>query len=411
MNAPGWPDNPQESDRLDALLILTLCPGLGATLTARAIETLGSPGRVVGASAEQLQRVKGIGGKQADTIARGLARLSDGQALAQEKQLLAQFNTRALPLGHPDYPALLRHTPDPPPLLYVRGEIKDEDGLSLAIVGSRKCTAYGKEQAGRFAAYAADAGLTVVSGGAYGIDAAAHHAALRVKGRTIAVLGSGIARPYPSEHAELFDRIAEPGDKTGTGCGAGNGAVVSEFPMTTAPQAQNFPRRNRVISGLSLGTLVVEAAKRSGALITARLAAEDHGREVMALPGRVDSPASAGCNKIIRDGWATLVTSGADVLDQLGDAGRLLKQAAEEQAGKKPGSNGLFEKEKPVKSAGLTRDQQRVLDVVNDDDSVEAIAVRAGLPIHTVQSTLTILEMRRLVARRGGRISKTDGVG
>jgi DNA processing protein len=215
------------------------------------------------------------------------------------------------------YPRLLRHIPDPPQLLWVRGELREDDALALAMVGSRRCTHYGREQADRFAADAASADLCVVSGGAPGIDAAAHRAALRLGGRTLAVIGSGLSTPYPKEHHELFDQIADPT--------AARGAVLSDLPMTAPTQPENFPRRNRIISGLSLGVLVVEAAARSGALITARLCVEEHGRELMAIPGRIDSKASEGCHRMIRQGWATLVTGGADVLDALDESGQILK--------------------------------------------------------------------------------------
>jgi DNA processing protein len=256
---------------------------------------------------------------------------SDEPVLA-EMLLVEQHGVSLLSIEDEGYPKLLKWINDPPPLLYVKGRFAEEDALGLAIVGARKCTRYGREMADRFAAGCSQLGLTIISGGAYGIDAAAHQAALRIKGRTIAVIGNGLAKPYPDAHRDLFDAIVT------SGCGA----VISEFPMTTSPRPENFPARNRIISGLSLGTLVIEAANRSGALITARLAAEDHGREVMAVPGPVDSAMSEGCHRIIREGWATLVTKPAEVLENLGEAGQLLQAHAPGKTDDVPQQPSLF---------------------------------------------------------------------
>ena len=300
-----------------------------------------------------------------------------------------------LALGDDDYPPLLKHIPDPPPLLYVRGRIEPSDRLALGIVGARHCTQYGREQADRFATLLVQAGLCLASGGAYGIDAAVHRAALKTSGgRTIAVLGSGLAQPYPRDHVPLFDQIVS--EK--------RGAVVSELPMTAPPAAENFPRRNRIISGLSLGVLVIEASLRSGALITARVASEEHNREVMALPGRVDSQASAGCHKVIREGWATLVTSAADVLDALGETGSLLKAGmptdghgngdGKGAAAASGGSGGLFDQ-------NLTPSQRKIVDALEQERTLDQIAAATGLAIHVIQADLTMLQIRSLVSKSG----------
>ena len=303
---------------------------------------------------------------------------------------------RLIGLNDADYPRLLKLIPDPPTLLWVRGRMMEEDALALGIVGSRRCSHYGREQADRFAGLCAQSGLCIVSGGARGIDGAAHRAALRIGGRTIAVIGSGLAKPYPHDHKELFDAIADP-DKD-------QGAVVSEFPMDTPPAAENFPRRNRIISGLSLGVLVVEAALRSGALITARLAVEEHHRELMALPGRVDSAGSAGCHKVIREGWATLVTNPGDVLDALGEAGQMLKLGM--QSGGHGGEANDTPSPEPI---GLTPSQRAVLEGLSAPSSLDELVARTGLPIQDVQAELTMLEVRGEVRRHGGVFSLSRG--
>ena len=367
---------------LDALLTLGLSPGLGPTLMLRAMEALGGAEAVVGASAQRLASVKGIGRERADQICRAIASAAGDGTLTREKAMIAEHGVTLLSIDDPGYPKLLRHIPDPPPLLYVRGELREDDALALAVVGSRRCTHYGREQADRLSSLCAAAGLTIVSGGAYGVDAAAHRAVLRVGGRTVVVLGSGIARPYPEQHAEMFDAVAD-----------GGGALVSEVPMTWPPMAENFPRRNRIISGLSLGVLVVEAATRSGALITARLAVEEHGREVMALPGRVDSQTSSGCHKMIRQGWAKLVTNAGEILDALGEAGQMLKAGPSEPEPDR--SDTLFHQ-------NLTESQRRIVDALEGPRSLDDLAVRTGLVVSTIQSDLTMLQIRGLIGREAG---------
>jgi DNA processing protein len=374
----------------DALVLLTLVPGLGPRTTRRALDALGSAQAVVAAGRKDLTLIEGVGVKRAAEVHAAMDEAIRGGALEREKSLIDEYGVTLLVLGQPGYPRLLSLISDPPPVLFVRGEIREGDALALAIVGARKCTTYGREQADRFAALAVGAGLCVVSGGAYGIDAAAHRAAVRVGGRTIAVLGSGLANPYPLDHVELFDQIAE--------AGAGRGAVISELPMTTPPMRDNFPSRNRLISGLSLGVLVVEASLRSGALITARLSAEDHGREVMALPGRVDSEASGGCHKILREGWATLVTCIPEVLDALGDAGRTLKARVTEPdpEKRKSGEPSLFEQ-------GLTETQRRVVTALDEPRAIDELSTITQLAVPMLQADLMLLQIRGMVGREGGK--------
>ncbi len=372
----------------DALLTLLLTPGMGQTLASRAIVMFGGPQAVLGATAEALATVKGISVPAASRMRRAMDAIQTDGTLQREKELIERFGVQLVTLDDAVYPRLLKLIPDPPRMLFVRGAFAEEDALALAIVGSRRCTHYGREQADRFAAQAVTAGLCVVSGGAFGIDAAAHQAALRMGGRTIAVIGSGLAKPYPERHADLFDMIAD-----------GHGAVISELPMSAPPVPENFPRRNRIISGLALGVLVVEAAVRSGALITARLCVEEHGRECMALPGPVDSPNSAGCHKLIREGAATLVTNMADVLDTLGDAGEILRADADEKGWQPPEPPTLFEH-------NLTDTQRRIVDTLSEPRDLDALVAATGMDVGALQADLTMLQIRGLVSRQNGKFAR-----
>jgi DNA processing protein len=280
-----------------------------------------------------------------------------------------------------DYPAQLKHIPDPPLCLYVRGSLEPADAVAVAVVGSRRCSFYGIEQTRRFASGLASVGFTVVSGLARGIDGHAHRAALAAGGRTVAVLGNGLASVYPPEHAELADQVAA------------SGAVVSELPMLVGPEAGHFPRRNRIIVGLSLGVIVVEAGRRSGALISARLASE-YNREVFAVPGRVDVDNSAGTNSMIRGGQAKLAASLEDVLDELGDVGRIMVQPETDSPGQVPGA-----------ALPLTPEEQRVIDSIGDDEAdLEVVCQRSALGVAKVTATLTSLQLKGQVRRLPGNV-------
>ncbi len=378
------------SEQTDALLTLTLASGFAPGPTQRAIDGMGGPQCVINASADQLARVARMPLSRARRVRQAINEVIESDRLDHERELMARLDVHAVAMGDPTYPRLLKLIDDPPPLIYVRGELREEDAIALAVVGARRCTQYGREQAKRLAGLAAQCGLCIVSGGAYGIDAAAHRAAMGVGGRTIAVLGSGLAEPYPKDHIELFDRIAD--------ANGGRGAVISELPMTSPPQARNFPARNRIISGLSLGVLVVEAALRSGALVTARLAVEEHHREVMAVPGRVDSAASAGCHKLIREGSATLVTCLDDILNALGEMGETLKaQLPEKGAELDDKQPGLFDQ-------NLTPTQQRILASLDGDALLlDQIAMATGLAAPLILADLTMLQVRGLIKTGGGK--------
>ena len=378
------PRQPQEIP--DSTLRLLLADGVGPATLRKLRERFGSDDRIIAATVRELDEIQGIGMESAQAIRRSI----DAADPDSERTAMQAGNAQLILHGDKDYPPLLASIPNAPAALWVRGALLESDRLSIAIVGSRKCTAYGREQAGRFATLLAQAGLTIVSGGALGIDGEAHRGALRANGRTIAVAGCGLKAAYPPEHEELFERIVR--NENGQGCGA----LVSEFPMATPPLEKNFPRRNRIISGLSLGVLVVEAATRSGALITARFAADEHHREVMALPGRVDSPASAGCLRAIREGWAALVIDHADVLNQL-DASNQLVRGALEAAGHEGAAKAatLFD-------GNLTDGQRRIVEVLNDSNEtvlVDQIAARTQIPLSQIMADLTLLQIRGRVKK------------
>ena len=367
----------------DGTLRLLLVKGLGPKTLHRLNEKLGSHEAIAGASANDLAAALQI----KLGAAKALRDAIDAADPHAERALMEEHAVRLVVAGDEDYPALLSQADDAPAALWVRGSFSADDSTSVAIVGSRQGTPYGREQAGRFAALLAQSGLTIVSGGAIGIDGEAHRGALRAKGRTIAVLACGLATAYPPEHGPLFDQIVASG-----------GAVVSEMPMATAPRATLFPRRNRIISGLSMGVLVIEAANRSGALITARIAAEEHGREVMALPGRVDSPASAGCNSAIRDGWAALVIDHADVLRQLDGAGHTIRGIV----GKAQGRGEKATAAPTLFDLKLSDGQQAIVNALNDEGAallVDVIAARTQLPLHQIMADLTLLQIRGVIGK------------
>ena len=367
-----------------AWLTLTLTPGLGPTLIARLIEHACDVEQALQLSAAQLAEIQGIPDKGAGKLKRAIDATAQGDSLAREIDLIAKHGATLLSLDDADYPALLKTIPSAPPLLWIKGRFDPRDALSLAIVGSRKCSHYGREQADLIANALARSGVTIVSGGAYGIDIAAHRGALRATqsglGRTIAVLGSGLAKPYPNEHVDVFKEIVQEEGR--------HGAVISEFPMTAEPRPENFLRRNRIVSGLCVGTLVVEASKRSGALSTARRCVDEQGRELMALPGRVDAPQSEGCHQIIREGWGTLVTGVSDILDLIGEQAPMLDAVAElseASPAMQPSTNG-----------------RSIVDVLDTPRSLDEIVSWTGLPASQVQTELTLLEIRGAVARQGG---------
>ena len=349
---------------LAAWLTLCLTQGLGATKIRRLLQEFGLPEKVLSAERTELAR---IAGSEA-----GAALISGAAGLAVERALewVSKQRCHILTLADAHYPSLLLEIPDPPVLLYARGNLELLGKPALAVVGSRNGTAQGMRNAEAFSKAFSEGGLTIVSGLALGIDAAAHRGGLAGAGSTIAVLGTGIDVVYPQTNAALFDEIAE------------RGLLLSEYPVGTPSIGHNFPRRNRLISGLARGCLVVEAALGSGSLITARMAT-DQGREVFAIPGSIHSPLSKGCHSLIKQG-AKLVDSAEDVLSELGSWRTAPVDPAE-----------------PKTEAGL------LIQMGYDPVDIDSLCARAGLPAETITAELLRLELDGLVATLpGGRYQR-----
>lgn len=296
---------------------------------------------------------------------------------AREIEEAEKRKIQIIPFGSPEYPALLKESCDPPLVLYIKGTLLELDQAAVAVVGSRHPSLYGLEQAKRFSSKLAAWGMTIVSGFARGVDRASHEGALEVaQGRTIAVLGSGLDVIYPKEHRNLYEEISE------------RGALISEFALGTAPLAENFPKRNRIIAGLSLGVLVIEAHFRSGSLITAHLAA-DEGREVFALPGRVDQLGSRGTHRLIREG-ALLVESPEEILDALGP---FLSPLVLLPEGDRVNSAGL---EEP-----LDEEEEQFFHLLQKSSfTPDELAERKSQPISRVRALLTRLELKGSIRKR-----------
>lgn len=391
-----------ERARLRETVRLWLTPGLGPVRVQRLLDRFGDAGRALGASSAQLQQVKGIGPGLARTI---LDAGRAGEAIVDEAlERIERCGARVLIRGDAGYPPLLEAIPAAPTLIIVRGSLEHEraDRYPVAIVGSRRCTAYGLEQSERFAGVLARDGLTIVSGGARGIDSAAHRGALNAGGRTIVVLGCGVDVAYPPENEALFERLVSEG----------RGALVSELPMGAPPSAENFPARNRIISGLSLGVLVIEAGRRSGALITARQAVEEQGREVLSVPGRVDSEASRGSLELIKNGEAGLATEPADVIRALEPVGRHHHAGTHEARyvdPVRPAPGAETEPAtRPTPHSGLSAVQTRILESLVGAMTPDELGRACGLDAASLRAELTMLELTGRVRRQGSRVTRAD---
>lgn len=373
----------QHSLQIALWLKLIRADGIGPTLFKRLLDFFGGVEPIFTASVVELTKVEGIGNKTAERI----VRTRDAFDVDSELALADKLGVWVIHLQDDRYPPALKAIYDPPPVLYIKGTLTRSDNLAMAIVGSRRCSHYGTEQANRFSHLLASAGFTIVSGLARGIDSAAHRGALATKGRTIAVQGCGLSNIFPPENKKLFEQITE------------NGAVISELPLTYEPLAENFPGRNRIIAGLSMGVLVVEATYRSGALISAQAAMENN-REVMAVPGRIDSPCSLGCHKLLKQG-ARLIDSIDEIMDALGYVGDGLKtHAATAVAEAEQNAQGtLFD----TSRLNLTEAEEAILGHLNSEPvHVEELIESTQLSAAKVHSAVISLQLKGLVKQLPG---------
>ena len=359
----------------EALVALNLIEHVGPIRLRQLLEHFGEAPEILRASRQQLLQVRNIGEETAEAIANWEKTID----LNGELKRIGEFGCRIVAQADAEYPELLRQIYDPPILLYVKGQLLPKDKNAVAMVGSRMTTHYGMEAARRLAYQLAYVGVTVVSGAARGIDSAAHQGALSGKGRTIAVLGTGINLVFPSENRELYERIAS------------NGALITQFPFNRKPDKQSFPIRNRIVAGMTLGTVVVEANLTSGALITANFAVE-YGRQVFAVPGRIDSPRSKGCHELIKKG-AKLCESAEDILSEfeyLFPASNRPPSASE---------TGV------LPAIELSENEQKVYDALDhEESSIDEVIRRSGLPSSAVSVALLSLEMKRVVRQLPGKL-------
>ncbi|MFQ5822543.1 MAG: DNA-processing protein DprA [bacterium] len=357
-------------DQEDILRLLSI-PGIGSSRIRALIGQFRSISNIFKASIEELISINGFDQKTAKRI-----KYSDGSRFAKEQLIkIKNCGAKLITFWDEEYPENLKHIYDPPAVLFVRGGFKKEDMYSIAIVGTRQPSNYGKLATEKITTDLARKGLTIVSGLAYGIDTLAHTYALQAGSRTIAVLGSGVDVIYPSKNKRLSEKIIS------------NGALVTEFPMGTDPEWKNFPRRNRIICGLSCGTVVIEAGEKSGALITAAMALEQN-REVFAVPGNIDNPKSFGTNELIKQG-AKLVNSAEDILEELMPQ---LSQFIERD----------IHKEKKVE---LTDEEKQFLNYLSHEPKhIDSIAMSAGKPTSQVLSLLLSLELKEVIKQLSGKM-------
>ena len=356
-------------------LTLSLLPGIGCIQTHRLLEAFGSPAAVLNAGQDALRNVPGIGVKLASKIASPGELDKARAAAAGELNKAARLQISIIPFDNDHYPASLKNIPDPPVLLYCRGKVEYLGRPGVAVVGSRSATVYGKRISHALGRDLAKNGIPVISGLAYGIDGEAHAGALEAEGITIAVLGCGVDVIYPAQNSSLFAQIAK------------NGLLVSEYPLGTPPEAFRFPKRNRIISGLSLGVVVVEATVKSGSLITAGLAL-DQGREVFAVPGRVDSPKSMGAHRLLQQG-ARLVHNAADILDEL----HLSSMLHLDVPGVSPAAD----------DGGMSEEEQHLFSCLDTYPiNIDELALLSGYDAGMLADLLVRLELRGMVRQLPG---------
>jgi DNA processing protein len=362
-------------DSREALVALNMIEHVGPVRVRQLLEHFGEAPSILSASKQQLLRVHGIGEETAESIVSWEKSVN----LAAELQRLSDSGCEAVIQSDPHYPALLREIYDPPFVLYVKGNLTAKDKNGVAMVGSRMTTHYGIEVARKLAYQLAYMGVTVVSGGARGIDTAAHQGAISGKGRTICVLGTGINIVFPPENGELFERIAA------------NGAVISQYPFNRKADRQSFAIRNRIVAGMTLGTVVVEANLTSGALITANFAIE-YGRQVFAVPGRIDSPRSKGCHELIKKG-AKLCEGAEDILSEF--------EYLFPTSNRPPSANETG----VLPALELSDTEQKVFGTLDSEElTIDDVIRQSGLPSSAVSVALLSLEMKRLVKQLPGKL-------
>ena len=365
----------EQQNELACWLALIKAPGIGPVAFQKIIQKY-SPSALLQADRALWQAIK-LPKASLDWLSK-----PDWQAVETDLRWAEQPDCHILRLCDAEYPPMLKEIPDPPPVLYVRGQLACLHTPQLAMVGSRNASPMGRETAHGFARQLAQQGLTITSGLALGIDGAAHEGALAGQGLSIAVTGTGLDRVYPARHRKLAEQILQ------------QGAMVSEFAIGTPPLAENFPRRNRIVSGLSMGVLVVEAAIRSGSLITARMALEQ-GREVFAIPGSIHSSLSKGCNNLLRQG-AKLVETAADIFDELGFYGDFQSQQTDQD----PARNDF----------PLDRSYQALLECVGHEPiGIDTVIARSGLTAESVCSMLLVLELHGIVETTAGGLYSQTG--
>jgi DNA processing protein len=376
---------PENSKDVEKWLKLIRADEVGPVTFGRLLKRFGTVDAALGASVSGLMKVEGIGSKTAERIAAS----RDKFDTCAELELARKLGVWIVNMEDSRYPPGLRQIYDPPPVLYIKGTLDRVDNLAVGIVGCRRCSIYGQEQSSRLAHLLAASGFTIVSGMARGIDTAAHAGALAAEGRTLAVQGCGLSRIFPPENARLFELISA------------SGACISELPLRAEPLAENFPPRNRIIAGLSLGTIVVEAALRSGAMITAKAALESN-REVMAVPGKIDSPLSQGPHQLIKQG-AKLVETVEDVLEALGYIGEQLKDHAAltaKQATEKV-ETPLFETTK----FNLKGHEKTVYDALGKEPlHIDQLIADTNLPAGTVNAGVVSLRLKGLIKQLPGNL-------
>ncbi len=362
-------------DSREALVALNMIEHVGPIRVRQLLEHFGEAAKILSASRQQLLHVRGIGEETAESI----ATWEKSVDLKAELKRISESGCEIVIQSDPHYPELLREIYDPPIVLYVKGKLTAKDKNSVAIVGSRMTTHYGIEVARKLGYQLAYVGVTVVSGGARGIDTAGHQGALSAKGRTVCVLGTGINIVFPPENNELFERITA------------NGAVISQYPFNRKADKQSFAIRNRIVAGMTLGTVVVEANLTSGALITANFATE-YGRQIFAVPGRIDSPRSKGCHELIKKG-AKLCEGAEDILSEF----EYLFPATNRPPA--PNETGV------LPALELTDNEQKVFGVLDSEElTIDDVIRQSGLPSSAVSVALLSLEMKRLVKQLPGKL-------